>query len=249
MTKIVAAHHTTVPHPDAVPPHQSCRSTVCPFHRGHPATVGNSYTVVVTLLAVSVEVPWNDDVVRFTIRPAGVDDAAALGAIQVRAWQSAYRGVMPDDYLDGLRAEERATFWRRLLSGLQPDQHVLVVLSNSHVVGFACFGPAHDAELATDVGELYAINLDPDAWGRGTGRGLLRHATEQLAEAGFSQAVLWVVPENQRARRLYESEHWRDDDLRRHDEVFGVVVPEMRYRRSLAVPAGATPHVSENDIQ
>jgi L-amino acid N-acyltransferase YncA len=197
-----------------------------------------------------VRLRWDDDVVQVTIRQAVVDDAApALGAIHVRAWQVAYRGVMPDEYLDGLRADERAAFWRRLLSGLSPDQPVLVALSDGDVVGFAGVGPARDADAAADVGELYAINLDPDAWGRGIGRTLLRHATSTLAAAGFSHAVLWVVPQNQRARCLYESEHGRDDHITRHEETFGVVVAEMHYRRPLSAPPSATRHEPDDDVR
>jgi hypothetical protein len=48
-----------------------------------------------------------------TIRRATVQDAPALGRLHVRAWQAAYRGQMPDDYLDGLRPEERAAGWER----------------------------------------------------------------------------------------------------------------------------------------
>lgn len=36
------------------------------------------------------------------VRTARPTDAAAMGALVVRAWQAAYRGLMPDDYLDGL---------------------------------------------------------------------------------------------------------------------------------------------------
>jgi hypothetical protein len=43
-----------------------------------------------------------------TVRHATVGDAPALGRVHVRAWQAAYRGHKPDDYLDGLRPEERA---------------------------------------------------------------------------------------------------------------------------------------------
>ena len=73
----------------------------------------------------------------------------------------------------------------------------------------------------------------PEAWGRGLGRALLRDVTAELVGLGYREAVLWVVPQNDRARRFYESEGWRDDHVRRDDEVFGVVVPEMRYRRRL----------------
>jgi Acetyltransferase (GNAT) family len=70
-------------------------------------------------------------------------------------------------------------------------------------------------------------------WGRGLGRALLRDVTAELAGLGYREAALWVVPQNDRALRFYESEQWRDDHVRRDDEVFGVVVREMRYRRRL----------------
>jgi hypothetical protein len=42
-----------------------------------------------------------------TVRPARPDDALPVAGVHVRSWQAAYRGLLPDDYLDGLRAEER----------------------------------------------------------------------------------------------------------------------------------------------
>ena len=57
-----------------------------------------------------------------------------------------------------------------------------------------------------ETGELYAINLDPDHWGRGLGRALLAEVTRGLADVGYHSAVLWVATGNERARRLYESE-------------------------------------------
>lgn len=170
-----------------------------------------------------------------TIRPASVDDADAVGEVHVRAWQSAYRGVMPDDYLDGLQAQDHASRWREHLIAPSSDGHLLVIVDDHRVVGFASLGPARDSDAACDIGQLYAINLDPDVWGR----------ADRLRELGYVEAVLWVVPDNQRARRLYESEGWGDDDLRRDDEVFGVVVSQMRYRRLLVEPSGQPDTTSE----
>ena len=168
-----------------------------------------------------------------TIRPASVEDADGVGAVHVRAWQAAYRGVMPDDYLDGLRAQEHATRWRDHLLAPQWDGTLLVVVEDRRIVGFASFGPTPDDDGASDIGQLYAINLDPDVWGRGLGRALLTETTDRLTELGYVGAVLWVVPENQRARSLYESAGWIADEVRRDDEVFGVIVSQMRYRRPL----------------
>ena len=156
-------------------------------------------------------------------------DADAMGRAHVRAWQAAYRGVMPDEYLDGLRAADRSAMWRRQIEAAG-GAGLLVIVDDGAVLGFAAFGPCRDQP---EVGELYAMNLDPDAWGRGLGRELLQAVTSGLADMGFSDAVLWVVPENERARRLYEAAGWEDDGETRADEILGVTVRDMRYRRAV----------------
>jgi ribosomal protein S18 acetylase RimI-like enzyme len=165
-----------------------------------------------------------------TIRRATVLDAPALGQVHVRAWQAAYRGQMPDDYLDGLRPEERAAGWERGLSRDRDRDPVLVAEEDGRVVGFAVVGPAEDPEGA---GELYAINVGPDRWGTGAGRALLAAAQAELARLDYAEAVLWVLPDNARARRFYELAGWTTDGTQRTSEVLGVVVPEVRYRRRL----------------
>jgi hypothetical protein len=46
--------------------------------------------------------------------------------------------------------------------------------------------------------------------------------------------VLWVHPDNARARRFYERADWICDDVTQEAEVLGIVVPEVRYRRPLS---------------
>ena len=149
-----------------------------------------------------------------------------MGALHVRAWQAAYREVMPGSYLDGLRAKDRADLHRRAIAGDGPVR-LLVADLDGTVAGFVAFGPSSEAGVA----ELYALNVDPDRWSRGVGRALLRAATAALAAEGFADAVLWVAPSNQRARYLYESEGWVADGVDRDEDVGGVTVAEVRYHR------------------
>jgi RimJ/RimL family protein N-acetyltransferase len=163
------------------------------------------------------------------------EDAEALGAVHVRAWQAAYRGgLMPDDYLDSLSAEERAAMWRTALEQqLGPRRARFVVEdASSTVIGFILVGP-EEGDDDTPTGELFAINVDPDHWGTGAGRLLHDAGVDALAEAGFDRAVLWVHPDNARARAFYESLGWQSDDVTRQAEVLGVEVPELRYSISL----------------
>ena len=165
-----------------------------------------------------------------TIRRATVQDAPALDQLNVRLVQAAYGGQLPDERLDRLRPEERAAGWERGLSRDRDRDPVLVAQQDDRVVGFAVVGPAQDPEGA---GELYAITIGPDHWGTGAGSALLAAAQAELARLGYAEAVLWVLPDNARARRFYEVAGWITDGIQRTSEVLGVVVPEVRYRRRL----------------
>ena len=37
-----------------------------------------------------------------TTRLAAIDDANAIARVQAEGWRSAYRGIVPDDYLDSI---------------------------------------------------------------------------------------------------------------------------------------------------
>jgi ribosomal protein S18 acetylase RimI-like enzyme len=140
---------------------------------------------------------------------------------------------MPDDFLDGLRAEDRAAGWTRRLRAGPAGSPVLVAERAGAVVGFAVVGAAEDP---AGLGELQAINVDPDHWRRGAGRALLAAAEAELARLGHAAAVLWVLPGNQRARRFYEAAGWAADGARRTIELYGFGVDEVRYRRRLGPP-------------
>lgn len=169
------------------------------------------------------------------VRTAAPEDAAALGRLHVRAWQATYRGVMPQDFLDGLDPAEFGDRWARSFVRSRPGASRLVVCADpGDPVGFALVGPVHDSDTSgPGLGELYAINLDPDAWGHGLGRELLAAATAELARLGFSEMVLWVATANSRARRFYEAAGWSADGGERTDDSLGPAIDEVRYCRSV----------------
>lgn len=170
------------------------------------------------------------------VRPATPADSGAIGLVHVRSWQSAYRGKMPQDYLDGLDPAHRAQAWRRILEQARPSRGgVLVsVADGGGITGFTSFGPSRDSD--TDpraTGEVYAIYADPDAWGTGAGRALMSGAAVELARLGYADAVLWVLDGNDRARRFYALAGWAEDGTRKADGSRGFDIAELRYRTAL----------------
>ncbi|MFJ5995058.1 GNAT family N-acetyltransferase [Streptomyces sp. NPDC092370] len=161
-------------------------------------------------------------------------DCDRVAEIRIRGWQSAYRGLIPQSYLDGLSVEEDAERRRTYLS--QGDGSVVNLVaedSGGEIVGWACHGPYREGEVLTPDVELYAVYVHPDQVGRGVGRALLAEAVARCTAAGHGRLLLWVLKGNDRARRFYERAGFRADGVEEPFEVEGVAVPEVRYARTL----------------
>jgi ribosomal protein S18 acetylase RimI-like enzyme len=171
-----------------------------------------------------------------SIRPAEPRDAAAIARIHIRTWQIAYRGQLPDAFLDALdtEIEERTSRWQGFIAGAQARGWVqLVTEDEDQVVGFVTFGPSEEKTDDARIGEVYAIYVDPSHWDRGHGRALFTAAMRGLTETGFSAATLWVLETNARARRFYESAGWSADGATKTDHRGDIELREVRYRRAL----------------
>jgi len=170
-----------------------------------------------------------------TIREAVAADIPQMALVHVRSWQAAYRGLIPQDYLDSLDPADRADRWSRIMRDLDPARGgVLVAEGNGGLCGLVCFGPTGDEDADSDqVGEVKAIYLAAEAWGQGHGRALMGVSLQRLAGAGFSEVTLWVLDANARARRFYELAGFQPDGAVKIDDRGTFQLREVRYRRPL----------------
>jgi GNAT superfamily N-acetyltransferase len=184
-----------------------------------------------------------------SVRESTAGDIAAIEAVRRASWRAAYAGLIGQAHLDratsGPLDPPRSASSRRTL--------VAVTDSDPAVVGYASFGPERvvhalsltpaaatgdlprltDAGSAGQVGELYAIYLDPAYWSTGAGRALMDAAVTGLTMAGYGKAILWVLDKNARARRFYEIAGWQPDGTDNRLSSLGGVM-ETRYTRPLA---------------
>jgi len=163
-----------------------------------------------------------------TIRRAEPLEVRRIAEVHVRAWQTAYRGFIPDELLDTLSVENREAMWRRTISG--GDVPIWVAERAGHVIGFAATEPSRDLDAGLGVSELYAIYVEPEVVGTGVGRVLFARAVDHLWQGGYTAATLWVLEENTRARRFYEHAGWRPDGATKTERWRGVDLTEVRYR-------------------
>ncbi|WP_030742755.1 GNAT family N-acetyltransferase [Streptomyces sp. NRRL S-31] len=166
---------------------------------------------------------------RPRIRPMTLADCERVSEIRVRGWRHAYRGLVPQPYLDRLDVTADAERRRaRFARGDGPVEN-LVAERAGRVVGWAAHGPYRDGEGHTADAELYAVYVDPAHLGGGIGRALLAASLERCA--GRPRMLLWVLKGNAPARRFYERAGFRADGAEEVFEADGVSVPEVRYAR------------------
>jgi GNAT superfamily N-acetyltransferase len=151
------------------------------------------------------------------VRAARRDELRALHEARIATWRRAYRGVVPDEYLDELTLTDEvlAKVQARYDEG---TAQTVGAWDAGTVVGMAVAGPCRDEDREGER-ELYALYVLPSHWGTGTG--LLLWQTVQP----FSS--LWVLEGNTRARGFYERHGFRPD--RTKQITFGVELTEVRY--------------------
>jgi ribosomal protein S18 acetylase RimI-like enzyme len=155
-----------------------------------------------------------------TLRAARVSDAAAIAEIWQRGWLDGHLGHVPEE----IRAHRRpADFRRRVSSRL--DQTVVATIGR-RLVGF----------VTVRADEIEQIYVAAPARGTGVADALLRHGERRIA-ARSGLAWLVVVAGNERARRFYLRNGWRDAgrlDYAAETADATMSVPCRRYEKPVA---------------
>jgi ribosomal protein S18 acetylase RimI-like enzyme len=170
------------------------------------------------------------------IRSATPVDARAIATIHVEASRAAYRGIVPDEYLDSFSIDGRASTWRQNL--LAADSSTWVALESDAIVGWISAGPCRDTDAGTSAGEIWAVYVAPECWGKGVGRSLCVKAEQHLRTEGWVVVTLWVLKDNERAVRFYQSNGFvLDIGATKEIERGGKILSEVRFRRPLIAGA------------
>ena len=194
------------------------------------------------------------------IRAGSAAYAAQIAAVQRETWFAAYEGIIAPEVIDrvtvpddGARVRQsfRTRPWQRMLVAVDPDAADPGAggmgaggMGAGGIVGYASFGPETDVldapwphPLTADgeggrVAELYALYVRPAWWSTGTGRALMDRVLARTAAAGYRSITLWVLRDNQRARRFYERAGFAPDGATNVLTGLGGVL-EVRYRRAI----------------
>lgn len=154
------------------------------------------------------------------------DDPYAISAIYEESWKHAYRGIIPQDYLDSVPRGKWA-------GNFDPSERsALVCEEDGELIGTATIAPSR-WDRYPDCGEVISLYLKPGSAGKGHGRELMEYALNELRKRGYTRVILWVLKENTNARGFYEHLGFTCTGDSTEGRIGGKLLTEVCYRIDL----------------
>ncbi len=161
-----------------------------------------------------------------TIRQARPDDAAAVARVYIESWHDTYPGVLSAQLLCAMTSRGQTARWHATIAAHGRECVLVAELGQHGVVGMTSFGPARDTSLGFD-GEVYTLYVDPNFFGEGAGRSLLRAAFFNLRQQGFGRCLIWMHARNN--TRFFYEKMGGQRIAERTVAMMGDVVPEAAF--------------------
>ncbi|SFI41166.1 Ribosomal protein S18 acetylase RimI [Tindallia magadiensis] len=160
------------------------------------------------------------------IRKATIDDVKDISRIHALSWKFAYKGIIPQAFLDELKEDH----WESAFVDWIKDNVLTaqILFENGKSIGCIAYGKSRDKSLP-DWGEIVSLYLLPEYFGKGYGNKLLDSSLSDLKESGYESIYLWVLKNNRRARRFYEKNGMRCNNDEYVLEIMGEQLIDVRY--------------------
>ncbi len=122
-------------------------------------------------------------------RKVKITDIPSIVSLNIRVWQSAYKGIIDQDFLDA-RTNGKENAIKRQEENFNNSSYVAVV--DNVIVGYAAYGKERSGKELT--GEIYAIYIDEEMQGKGIGRMLVERCIEDLCT--YDYLHIWALKDN-----------------------------------------------------
>lgn len=145
------------------------------------------------------------------IRKALIGDVEGSIDVNIKTWQTAYKGIIKDETLNRLdeNREVRIERFKKEFGECDVEGKIIqhaVAVEADQVVGFVTYGKCRDgSEHGLDnASEIYAIYVLEEYQGKSIGKKLVHYVVEQLQNTGeYDKLVIWTLKDNP-SRGFYE---------------------------------------------
>lgn len=161
---------------------------------------------------------------NFKIRNIADKDKEEIADVYISSWKSAYKNILPNDYLNSLKKED---FDKEI-----DTVKNLVIEDNGKIIGIINFDKARDSDDKY-TGEIVAVYILEEYRRLGLGEILFESASLSLIKMGMNKVYLWVLKENKSARKFYEKMNMQISNETKSIEIQNKSFPLVKYEKEL----------------
>lgn len=158
------------------------------------------------------------------IKP-NLEDSLEITELIKEAWNTAYSGIISNDYLKNMDVEKISKSWKE---GIEKNKNnIFVYKENNKILGVIRFGKAEGFNTK-NVGEIFVLYVKPEEKRKGIGTQLLDFAKDKLIKSGYNKMIIWCLKGNNQGTNFYKK-HGGDKIKERDYIVGGINVREEGY--------------------
>ena len=135
-------------------------------------------------------------------RKATIEDSFRIAELKGTVWNTTYRGIYPDESLDGYDVGKNALIIQKIVNN--PEIEIYVAEDKGKIVGFMTCGKPYKPfrHYEQEIGLLYILK---EYQRQGIGRGFFDVARKQVKENGYKEFIVSVNSQNSNAIQFYRS--------------------------------------------
>lgn len=137
------------------------------------------------------------------IRKARIEDSKNVANLVKRGWQTAYKGLIDQEFLDSMNENEMTKKWTSNIFSQNKDDNIYVYEENNKILGIIRFGKANDEEKINDA-EIYVLYVEPKLKRNGIGSKLFNYAENYFIENNFKKLIIWCLKGNEPSIKFYK---------------------------------------------
>ena len=137
------------------------------------------------------------------IRSATINDAEKVARIKIEGWQTAYRGIIDDSFLDNMDINEEI---EKRKNNIKDGVDIIVAEFNNEIVGFCLYRNCiKDQESYPNANcEISSLYVKNSLKRKGIGTKLMQNVILKLQNLGKTKIILGCLKENYSSRAFYE---------------------------------------------
>ena len=138
---------------------------------------------------------------EITIRKIREEDIPDVVDIQIEGWQTAYKGIIEDSFLNSMNKEERIELRKK---DYKQGNFIVAEVENK-IVGFCRYNSESSLVMSKEFDcEIRALYVRSECKKQGIGRTLFNYAKNDLRNNKKTKMIIWCLKENYPSRKFYE---------------------------------------------